>query len=517
MPSRVQSAALSGIEAIPVDIEVNVLPGLPSFTVVGMTDKAIQESKERLTSALVSLNYTPPRRKTIVSLAPASLKKEGSLYDLPITLAYLIASQQIKPTTLLSVIHYPWFVGELGLDGTIRPVRGVLPIVLAAIKKGVQNVYIPSANASEVAAVADRLNIYPLDSLQQLLSHLTATLDHPSTLTPLAPTPFFHQINELDIDFADIKGQDHAKRALLIAAASGHNVLMIGPPGTGKTILARALAGILPPLSFDESLTVTSLYSVAGLLPSNHGLINRRPFRSPHHGASSVALVGGGVYPRPGEVSLADTGVLFLDELPEFSSHVLDQLRRPIEDGTITVSRAAHTITFPSRSQLVGAMNPCKCGYVGSDKKACQCTPGDILRYQRRVSGPLLDRFDLHVLVSDISVDEILDTRPTGATSAELSQLAQAARHFALSRQHKTNSDLNLKEVRQICIIDEQSRKLLRQAEDKFHLSPRGIHRLLKVSRTIADLAGEEHIEPKHIAEALQYREQLQVVLPDFV
>ena len=517
MPSRVQSAALTGIEAIPVDIEVNVMPGLPSFIVVGMTDKAIQESKERLTSALVSLNYTPPRRKTIVSLAPASLKKEGSLYDLPITLAYLIASQQIKPTTSLATAHQPWFVGELGLDGTVRPIRGILPIVLAAIKKGVQNVYMPAANASEVSAVADRLNIYPLDSLQQLLSHLTATHDHPSMLIPLTPAPFSQPNSEPDVDFADIKGQDHAKRALLIAAASGHNVLMIGPPGTGKTILARALAGILPPLSFAESLTVTSLYSVAGLLPPNHGLINKRPFRSPHHGASSVALVGGGVYPRPGEVSLAHTGVLFLDELPEFSSHVLDQLRQPVEDGEITVSRAAHTITFPSRSQLVGAMNPCKCGYVGSDKKACQCSPGDVLRYQRRVSGPLLDRFDLHVLVSDIPVDEILDNNPTGATSAELSQIAQTARHFALARQQKTNSDLNLKEVKQICVIDEPGKKLLRQAEDKFHLSPRGIHRLLKVSRTIADLAGEEHILPSHIAEALQYREQLHVALPDFV
>jgi magnesium chelatase family protein len=517
MPSRVQSAALSGIEAIPVDIEVNVLPGLPSFIVVGMTDKAIQESKERLTSALVSLNYTPPRRKTIVSLAPASLKKEGSLYDLPITLAYLIASQQIKPNISLDANHRTWFVGELGLDGTIRPVRGILPIILAAIKKGVQNVYMPASNASEVAAVADRLNIYPLDSLQQLLTHLTATAEHPSTLVPLVPALFTDQTIEPDIDFADIKGQDHAKRALLIAAASGHNVLMIGPPGTGKTILARALAGILPPLSFDESLTVTSLYSIAGLLQTDQGLINKRPFRSPHHGASSVALVGGGVYPRPGEVSLAHTGVLFLDELPEFSSHVLDQLRQPVEDGTITVSRAAHTITYPSRCQLVGAMNPCKCGYVGSDRKACQCPPGDILRYQRRVSGPLLDRFDLHVLVSDIPVDEILDTKPSGVSSADLSQQAQAARQFALHRQSKTNSDLTLKEVKQICVIDPLGKNLLRQAEDKFHLSPRGIHRLLKVSRTIADLAAEPQILPQHLAEALQYREQLQLALPDFV
>ena len=517
MPAHLKSAALQGIDAVPVDVEVDVLPGLPSFTVVGLGDKAIQESRQRLTAALSNIGYTPPRRKTIVSLAPASLKKEGSLYDLPITLGFLIASKQLegRPAKCSSDNSRSgvWFAGEVGLDGTIRPIRGVLPIVLAAAKAGARELYIPAGNAEEAATVADQLKIFAVESLQQLIAHLTKE----QTLSPTKAKEYLTEFSEPEIDFADIKGQEHAKRALTIAAASSHHVLLVGPPGTGKTLLARALAGILPPLTRQESHIVTSLYSIAGELPGHTGLIRRRPYRSPHHGASSVALVGGGSNPKPGEVSLAHTGVLFLDELPEFSRHALNQLRQPIEDGVVTISRAAHTLQFPARPVLVGAMNPCQCGYLGSSRKECQCSHSSILRYQRRLSGPLLDRFDLHVLVADIPMAELLSGKKAGSSSRKLAKLANAARRRATNRQGKTNAELAPREIKQYCQIDTASEKLLYQAENKFHLSGRSVHRLLKVARTIADLSQEKSIKAEHIAEALQYREQLQQALPEFV
>lgn len=510
-PAHLRSAALQGIEAIPVDVEVDVLTGLPSFTVVGLGDKAIQESRQRLTSALTNIGYTPPRRKTIVSLAPASLKKEGSLYDLPITLGFLLASNQVKIPT--GNHEEAIFAGELGLDGSIRPIRGVLPIVLAAAKSGAKHLYVPAGNSQEAAAAADQLNVYAVSSLQELIAHLRGEGD----LQPVKPQEFPVDFPEPEVDFADIKGQQHAKRALLIAAASSHHVLLVGPPGTGKTLLARALAGILPPLTRQESHVVTSLYSIAGLLPAGQGLVRHRPYRAPHHGASSVALVGGGSNPKPGEVSLAHTGVLFLDELPEFSRHALNQLRQPIEDGTVTVSRSAHSVCFPARSVLVGAMNPCPCGYVGSQRRQCQCSPGNIIRYQHRISGPLLDRFDIHVLVSDLPIDELLSGDRGEESSRRIAEQASYARQTALQRQGKTNGALSAREVKKYCVIDTASKNLLYQAESRFHLSARGVHRLLKVARTIADLAGDENIKPACLAEALQYREQLQQALPDFI
>jgi len=514
MPAQLRSAAINGVEAIPIDIEVEVLAGLPSFTVVGLGDTAVKESKERLTAALTNIGFTPPRRKTIVSLAPASLKKEGSLYDVPITLGFLMASGQVQLDE--KRVRGAWFIGELGLDGSIRPVRGALPIALAAARVGVTALYVPTQNADEARAVADQIPVHAVGSLQELINHLSQE-DMPRTQTLKPEFEFDADLPESEIDFADVQGQDHAKRALLIAAAGGHNVLLVGSPGTGKTLLARALSGILPPLTREESHVVTSLYSIAGELPVGAGLMRARPFRAPHHGASGVALVGGGAQPKPGEVSLAHLGVLFLDELPEFSRVTLDQLRQPIEDGVITVSRASHTVRFPARSILVGAMNPCTCGWLASDRKECQCTPGEVLRYQRRVSGPLLDRFDVHVVVNDVPIDDLLSGKRHPPTSRQLAESAAAAREIQSKRQGKSNSALGVKEMQVYCAINPEGRNLLQQAEQRFHLSSRGVHRLLKVSRTIADLGGLPHILPGHLAEALQYREQIQTALPDFV
>src|SRR3989344_5309943 len=513
MPAHIRSAAVYGIDALPVDVEVDVLQGLPSFTLVGLTDRAIQESRERMIAALTNSGYTPPRRKTIVSLAPASLKKEGSLYDLPIAIGFLCASGQLQVDE--SILSHSWFVGELALNGAIRPVHGILPIALSAVRNGIKSLYIPADNVQEAAPLADQIRIYPVGSLRELIDVLLG--GGAGYLPEDAQDETWQEQGAPDIDMNEIRGQEHAKRALIICAAGGHNGLLVGPPGTGKTLLARAMNGILPSLTREEAFVVTSIYSIAGLLSSHDGLMHKRPFRSPHHGASSAALVGGGTIPKPGEVTLAHHGVLFLDELPEFPRTVLEQLRAPIEDGMVTISRAAHSVRFPARAMIVGAMNPGPCGFVGSQRKSCTCSAADIVRYQRRISGPMLDRFDLHVLVNDVPAEELLSNERTGMSSAEYSDMVLSARTKQWARQGKTNAELRPREISEYCTLTEPVKALLMKAQDRFHLSSRGIHRLLKVSLTIADLSGSDIIEPRHMAEALQYREQLAEALPDFV
>lgn len=513
MPAHIHSAVVVGIDALPVDIEVDVLQGLPSFTLVGLTDRAIQESRERMTAALTNAGYKPPRRKTIVSLAPASLKKEGSLYDVPIALGFLVASKQIEVDE--GLLSSSWFVGELGLDGSVRPVYGVLPITLAAVRNGMRHIYIPDENVAEAAPLAGSISIHPVSSITALLEMLGTGGGEPLHASIAEQyTPQGGSTPEIDMN--EIRGQEHAKRSLVICAAGGHNGLLVGPPGTGKTLLARAMVGILPQLTNEEALVVTSIYSIAGLLQGHTGLVRNRPFRSPHHGASSAALVGGGTMPKPGEVTLAHHGVLFLDELPEFPRSVVEQLRAPIEDGMVTVSRAAHTVRFPARAMLIGAMNPCPCGFVGSQRKSCTCSAADIVRYQRKISGPMLDRFDLHVLVNDVPAEELLSNERSGMSSAEYSTLVLAARKRQWERQGKVNAELKPRELTEYCALEEAGKALLLQAQQRFHLSSRGIHRLLKVALTISDLSESDSIGSRHIAEALQYREQLAQALPDF-
>lgn len=501
MLSKVNSCAVIGLDCEGVEVELDITAGLGNITVVGLPDTAVQESKERVRAAIKNSSFSYPTTRITINLAPADIKKAGPAYDLPIAISILSATGQISADLKSSL-----FVGELALDGKLRHTNGILPITIFARDKGYKKLYIPKTNEYE-ASLVEGIDIIPVHSLLELTDHLNDA----KSIEPLKPHNLENIIeeNNFSIDFAHIKGQEHIKRALEIAASGGHNVLMSGPPGTGKTLLARAIPTILPKMTKEEILEITKIYSIAGLLPSDKPLIQTRPFRTPHHSASSVSLVGGGSFPKPGEISLAHRGVLFLDELPEFPRNILENLRQPLEDGIVTISRAQGTLTFPAKFSLIASMNPCPCGYASDPDRDCDCSPTQIIKYQKKISGPLIDRIDLHIEVPRINFEK-LSNDDLAESSASIRKRVEKARKIQLERFSNkkiiSNSEMNSQQVKEFCKIDEQTLEILKTAVSQFQLSARSYYKMLKLARTIADLEEIEDIKSSHIAEALQYR-----------
>ena len=500
MPSTVLSAATLGIDAYPIHVEVDTDRSLPTFTVVGLPDSAVRESKERVLAAIKNAGYQWPRRKITINLAPADRKKEGSAFDLPIAVGVLAASQQIKPVCLAEFA----LLGELSLNGSVRPVHGMLSMATSLHQQGLYGMIVPTQNARE-AAIANGPLVYGVSSLSEALAILTG--DAHQRPYELNVEEVFRSNANYGVDFAEVRGQDHAKRALEVAASGGHNLLMVGPPGSGKTMLARRLPTILPAPTLQEALATTKIHSVAGILPIGQALVATRPFRAPHHTISDAGLIGGGAYPRPGEVSLSHHGVLFLDELPEFRRNVVEALRQPLEDHTVTITRAQIALAYPADFTLVAAMNPCPCGYLADPRRTCTCSPAAIRRYRARVSGPLLDRIDIHIEVPALAYDDLAN-KQGGEDSAQIRQRVNAARQRQLDRfagELFCNAQMSTRHIRRHCVLDAAGQALLEKAMARLGLSARAYDRILKVARTIADLA-DAPIQSQHLAEAIQYR-----------
>ncbi len=500
MLAKVNSCSVVGLDGVLIDVEVDIANGLPAFNIVGLPDAAVQEARERVRAAIKNTGLPFPRTRLTVNLAPADIRKAGPAFDLPIAVGILLASE-----TIFGDVEKAIFMGELSLDGGVRHVSGILPMATLAHQLGYSQLFVPAIDAPE-AALVDGVTVYPVENLLQVIDHLSG---HQRMAPFAADRSLDDGESPAVVDFGEIKGQEHVKRAAEVAAAGAHNMLMTGPPGSGKTLIARAIPGILPRLSLDEALDITRIYSVADMLPGDKPLIRQRPFRAPHHTISYAGLIGGGRFPKPGEISLAHRGVLFLDELPEFGQRMLEMLRQPLEDKIVSISRSAGSLTYPANFTLIGAMNPCPCGYYGDPEKECTCSISAVQRYQKRISGPLMDRIDIHVTVPRIPYEKLSDKR-VGESSATVRARVESAREIQQQRfagtPLQTNADMGPGEIRQYCALDETGTSLLKSAVQQMHLSPRAYHRVLKLARTIADLAGAETIEPPHLAEALQYR-----------